>query len=201
VEEIALLPPSVAEVATAIPAFIGYTEFARDTNGKVITDPVKISSVLEFSLLFGGGYDVNDYTVKVDTASGNSIKSAIPDKRYFLFDIIRQYFDNGGGECYIVSVGSYADAIDFTKISGGIESIKKFDEPTLIVFPEGVLLKDGAGLPDLSKFSDLQKQALAQCNTRPCSAGPYVRPPLPALRKCEAQDQNDFVPPARSRPT
>ena len=164
VEEIALLPPSVAEVATAIPAFIGYTEFARDTNGKVITDPVKISSVLEFSLLFGGGYDVNDYTVKVDTASGNSIKSAIPDKRYFLFDIIRQYFDNGGGECYIVSVGSYADAIDFTKISGGIESIKKFDEPTLIVFPEGVLLKDGAGLPDLSKFSDLQKQALAQCN-------------------------------------
>jgi len=29
VEEISLFPPSVAEVATAIPAFIGYTEKAK----------------------------------------------------------------------------------------------------------------------------------------------------------------------------
>ena len=29
VEEISVFPPSVAEVETAIPAFVGYTEFAR----------------------------------------------------------------------------------------------------------------------------------------------------------------------------
>ncbi len=164
VEELSLFPPSVAEVATAIPAFIGYTEFALDTNLKPITEPVKITSLLEYATLFGESYDVKDYTVKVDTGAGNTIKSAVPDKRYFLYEMIRQYFDNGGSECYIVSIGNYKDAIDFTKISGGIDSLKKFDEPTLIVFPEGVLLKDGANNPDFSKLSDLQKQALAQCN-------------------------------------
>jgi phage tail sheath protein FI len=165
VEEISLIPPSVAEVATAIPAFIGYTEFALDGNLNPITLPVKISSLLEYGTLFGGPYDVKNYTVKVDTSTGNTIKSAVPDKRYFLYDIVRQYYDNGGGECYIVSVGSYTDAvITFAKLSGGIDQVKKFDEPTLIVFPEGVLLKDGGGLPDLSNLSNLQKQALSQCN-------------------------------------
>ena len=33
VEEISLLPPSVAQVETAIPAFIGYTEKALDEQG------------------------------------------------------------------------------------------------------------------------------------------------------------------------
>lgn len=164
VEEISIFPPSVAEVATAIPAFIGYTEFALDTNLKPITEPVKITSLLEYSTFFGAGYPVKDYSVKVDTTASNTIKSAVPDKRYFLYDIIRQYFDNGGSECYIVPVGTYKDAIDFTQISGGIDLIKKFDEPTLIVFPEGVLLKDGSDNPDFSRLSDLQKQALNQCN-------------------------------------
>jgi phage tail sheath protein FI len=163
VEEISIFPPSVAEVATAIPAFIGYTQFALDTNLKPITEPVKITSLLEYSTFFGEGYPVKNYTVKVDTTAANTINSAEPDKRYFLYDIIRQYFDNGGSECYIVSVGTYKDAIDFTRISGGIDLIKKFDEPTLIVFPEGVLLKDGDN-PDFSRLSDLQKQALNQCH-------------------------------------
>lgn len=165
VEEIALFPPSIAEVATAIPAFIGYTDIAQDTEQKTLRNiPVKITSLLEFTSLFGGGYNVKDYTVKVDTGNANMILSAVPDKRYFLYDSIRQYFDNGGGECYIVSVGSFNDNPDFTALSNGINTIKKFDEPTLIVFPEGVLLKDGTNKPDFSRLSDLQKQALSQCN-------------------------------------
>ena len=164
VEEIALFPPSVAEVATAIPVFIGYTEFALDGNGKPLKEPVKISSFLEFTILFGNAYGVKNYKVKVDTGNGNLIKSAVPDKRFFLYDTVRHYFDNGGSECYIASVGSFSDTIGFTALSDGIASIKKFDEPTLIIFPEGVLLKDAANAPDFSRLSDLQKQALAQCN-------------------------------------
>ena len=44
---ISTLPPSVAPVDTAIPVFLGYT-------AKAVSDPIKISSFLEFEQLFGG---------------------------------------------------------------------------------------------------------------------------------------------------
>ncbi len=50
VEEEAKFPPSVAQVETAIPAFIGYTE--KGTQNK----PTRISSMLEFEELFGKAY-------------------------------------------------------------------------------------------------------------------------------------------------
>jgi phage tail sheath protein FI len=46
VEEISTLPPSVAEVSTAIPAFFGYTE-----KGPPIA---RVSSFLEYTAAFGG---------------------------------------------------------------------------------------------------------------------------------------------------
>jgi phage tail sheath protein FI len=47
VEEIAKFPPSVAQVETAIPAFIGYTEKGPKN------EPTRISSMLEYETLFG----------------------------------------------------------------------------------------------------------------------------------------------------
>ena len=80
VEEISLFPPSVAEVATAIPAFIGYSEKAVDANMKSLTNtPVKINSLLEYSLLFGGPYDVQTFTI---TTVSNVVTAARPNKRF-----------------------------------------------------------------------------------------------------------------------
>ena len=43
INEISTLPPSIAQVSTAIPAFIGYTEKAEDENGLSLTGkPTKI---------------------------------------------------------------------------------------------------------------------------------------------------------------
>ena len=47
VEEIAKFPPSVAQVETAIPAFIGYTGQGPKN------EPTRISSMLEYKTLFG----------------------------------------------------------------------------------------------------------------------------------------------------
>jgi phage tail sheath protein FI len=162
VDEIPLFPPSVAQVATAIPAFIGYTQMARDTEGNTITQPVRIKSLLEFNTYFGGAYQPSSYTVKTDTAT-LEIVSGTADKRFHLYDCLRQYYDNGGGDCYIVSVGRFTDGIDATTISGGIESLRKYDEPTLIVFPDGVELTDGSNDPDVSSLAGLHQQALALC--------------------------------------
>ena len=46
VEEISTLPPSVAEVSTAIPAFIGYSEKGPEI--------ASIRTLLEYEELFGG---------------------------------------------------------------------------------------------------------------------------------------------------
>jgi uncharacterized protein len=162
VDEIPLFPPSVAQVATAIPAFIGYTQMARDTEGNTITEPVRIKSLLEFNTYFGGAYQPASYTIKTDTATLEIISGAA-DKRFHLHDCLRQYYDNGGGDCYIVSVGRFTDNIDATAISGGIESLRKYDEPTLIVFPDGVELLDGSNDPDVSSLAGLHQQALALC--------------------------------------
>jgi phage tail sheath protein FI len=162
VDEIPLFPPSVAQVATAIPAFVGYTQMAKDTDGVAITMPVRIKSLLEFNTYFGGAYVPAAYTVKVDTATLEII-SGTADKRFHLYDCLRQYYDNGGGDCYIVSVGKFTDVVGTTAISAGIELLRKYDEPTLIVFPDGVELLDGSNAPDVSSLAGLHQQALALC--------------------------------------
>lgn len=163
IKEVALFPPSVAQVETAIPAFVGYTEKAADPNDKSLANvPVRIKSLVEFQFLFGGEYVPESYKVVIN---GTAVDSVTPDKRFYLFDSLRQFYDNGGGACYIVSVGSYKESIGFNALKGGIEKLKKVDEPTLLLSPDAVGLKDSSDDPDLSKFSDLQKELLTQCAT------------------------------------
>jgi phage tail sheath protein FI len=78
-----------------------------------------------------------------------------------MYYAMRMYFANGGGACYIVSVGSYSDAPDVgddtTGMQGGLKALEQKDEPTIIVFPDGV------GLP-MTDYYDLVDLALDQCN-------------------------------------
>ncbi|MDO9613476.1 MAG: hypothetical protein Q7J86_03005, partial [Bacteroidota bacterium] len=164
VKEVPLFPPSVAQVETAIPAFVGYTEKAADPNGKLLIDlPVKIKSLVEFQSLYGIGYTPSSYKVIADNTKGNSLVSVTPNKQFYLYDALRQFYDNGGGDCYIVSVGSFTDTINFDRLKAGFDRLRKFDEPTLLLSPDAVGLKDVGDNPDLSKFSELQKLALKQC--------------------------------------
>ncbi|WP_121809707.1 phage tail sheath C-terminal domain-containing protein [Mucilaginibacter kameinonensis] len=164
VQEIALFPPSVAQVETAIPAFIGFTAFALTPEGKSLANvPTRIKSLLEFESLFGGAYV--PATIKVTVNPGNrQILGVAPDKRFHLYVSLRQYFDNGGGPCYIVSVGDFSSAVTAPPISGGIDTLTAEDEPTLILFPDAVELI-AAGNPDLVAFSNLQTKALGLCAT------------------------------------
>ena len=53
VEEISKLPPSVAEVETAIPAFIGYTKNDSYNGMNLTAKPVRIKSLAEYVEIFG----------------------------------------------------------------------------------------------------------------------------------------------------
>src|SRR6185437_14050150 len=80
----------------------------------------------------------------VDTTAGNAVGAVSPrvgstERRYRLFSAVRHYYANGGGPCYIVSVGSYSDApvvgTATTGLLGGLTSVAPVDDPTLLVFP------------------------------------------------------------------
>lgn len=158
IEEISTLPASIAQVETAIPAFIGYTERAIK-NGKPLQNvPTKIDSLLEYEEYFGKGPEI---IISVDLNTDNSVDTVSFNSSFCLYDSMRMFFSNGGGECYIVSVETYENA-DVTTAKEdmitALETLRKEDEPTLLLFPDAVnLIADGA------KLGELQKTALKQC--------------------------------------
>ena len=148
-------PNSVVEVATAVPAFIGYTEKAENGTSSLLNKPFRIASFAEYIHYFGGsptykfelhktGYGViPDFTVK-NTAY--SILRA--DVEFRLFDAIRLFYQNGGGICYIVSVGDYTNGIskgmldgtDATNPGTGLLTLEKEQEPTMVLVPDALSL-------------------------------------------------------------
>lgn len=163
VEEISTFPPSVAQVETAIPAFIGYTEKAFIDgidyhDGTGIIKPIKISSLPDFEFLFGAAPDPT--TIEVDLKSDNSVNSANINGVNLLYDTIRMFYINGGGACFIVSVGAHrplATPVNKDKLIAGLNSLEKVDEPTLLVIPETVHLSD-------SNAGEVHAAMLSQCN-------------------------------------
>lgn len=133
VVEKTILPPSVVQVSTAVPVFVGYTK-----NG-TLGNAVRITSLKEYEEKLGKG-KIYSFTT---TAAGSGYTATMPAVNFFLYEAIQLYFMNGGGPCYIISIGdttSTISAAHFTDSDNGIPSIEKLDEPTLICFPEAVSL-------------------------------------------------------------
>src|SRR5436853_1888793 len=106
VVEKSLFPPSVAQVETAIPAFIGYTEKAKEyLADDLLNKPKRISSLKEYERFFGFGSQIT--VNRVDIGMDNSVLSTDISQKYILYDSLRVFFDNGGGDCFIISVGKY----------------------------------------------------------------------------------------------
>ncbi len=140
VREKSLLPPSVAEVATAIPAFIGYTvNVTDDKQQSMIQKPYRITSMVEYETLFGGAYlESFELAPKAD-GSGYKVKDASP-AMYFLHQAVSHFFANGGGACYIISVGQAGDSSgpDKEKYYDAIDLLNEVDEVTMISTPETI---------------------------------------------------------------
>lgn len=169
IKEVSVFPPSVAQVETAIPAFIGYTEKAQ----KIVADdlrevPTRITSLLEYEQYFGGADKemaivVNIYDV-IDSSANVTRTIQVPDpvnkSAFKMYYSLQMYFANGGGPCYIISVGDYSGTVSKPDLdaTGGLAELAKEDEPTLIVFP------DATSLAQISSFHNLMKEALTQCH-------------------------------------
>jgi Bacteriophage tail sheath protein len=160
-------PSSVVEVATAVPAFIGYTEKHLNKEQSLLFQPRRITSLTEFEQYFGGPPSLAasfTITAKAPKALDDKRTMAVmagprdpvvrqdkaeyylartdASRRYHLYYGLKSFYQNGGGPCFIVSIGKYADdetpnPDHFTK---GIDALLKEQEPTMLVFPDAVLM-------------------------------------------------------------
>jgi len=168
-------PNSVVEVATAVPAFVGYTEFASDGGKPLTNKPFRISSLAEFERYFGGAPPAKfkiavaaaavepDFKVKdaKGVETGYSLTLAKETRQFRLYYAMRHFFQNQGGACWIVSVGGYGTAaapgdIDGEQLTKGIDQLELEQEPTMLVIPDAVELKQA----DCIK---LQQDMLSHC--------------------------------------
>lgn len=155
-------PNSVVEVATAVPAFIGYTEKAENGGKSLANSPCRITSMAEFRNYFGGAptplfrLDAVTEGEAGLAVTGSGYTLTQNSGNYLLYYSMLQFFQNGGGPCYIVSVGSYSDDVEADKLMGGITRLITEQEPTMVVIPEAMLL-------DEESCISVQQAMLAHC--------------------------------------
>lgn len=157
IEEIPKLPPSIASVETAIPAFIGYTQKAQlKEPDDLLNKPRRITSMLEYEQFFGGPLPETSIQVTIDTTQSNKIdvQGKVTDpSRYLMYYSLQMFFINGGGDCYIVSVGDYSGAgvILTADLLTGLDEVAKVNEVTLILFPDAINLTQAGNYYDVYK--------------------------------------------------
>ena len=141
IEEKNAFPNSIVPLATAVPAFVGYTEMAVWNNRDLHHIPTKISSLSDYQAMFGAGPKT---LFQLESDPKDGFKQSVTSGRFFLYRCLQLYFANGGGACYIVSIGNYADITQPlpTDFSGGIDTLQKEQEPTLLLCPDTVALAD-----------------------------------------------------------
>ena len=147
---------SIVEVETAIPVFIGLTGAAQDGTSSLLNKPVRISSMTEYNTYFGGAptpqFILSSEEIKdddedkylfcfPDNEKKMALKCKAPEHIYTLYYHMVLFFANGGGTCYVVSLGGY-NADFYESYSANKDTvfanIKKEQDITMVVVPESV---------------------------------------------------------------
>ena len=153
IDEVSTFPPSVVPVETAIPAFLGYTRNTQFQGEPLVNRPKRLTNFLEFEQVFGPGPDIGGFTVTVDP-DGNVITGVRDPRdmgggtataaRFTQHAALRHFYANGGGDCYVVSLGDLSartTAQIGTNHTAGLDALALEDEPTLIVMPDLTLIR------------------------------------------------------------
>lgn len=131
-------PNAVTPVATAVPAFIGYTPRAGYQGTSYYNKPVRITSLAEYMALFSlpapqAQYSPQYYLVEqasvpaagASVTVNNTVYAILPDPNtiYYLYNAIRLFFLNGGGAAWVVSVGPYGAASGAPVAAPGVQAV------------------------------------------------------------------------------
>lgn len=192
INELNAFPNSVVAVATAVPAFIGYTPQAAYEGKSYTNVPCKITSFAEFQAIYCypnpalpanavKQYNPEYYLVQQKSKPAddyylvinNACYSILPDPNtiYYLYNSIQLFYQNGGGDAYIVSVGTYGAPskkpmsagqqiinpnVLLNDLMDGLALLKNEQEPTMYICPEATLLS-------VADNGTLMQEMLLQC--------------------------------------
>jgi phage tail sheath protein FI len=185
-------PNSVVPVATAVPAFIGYTPQAEYNGKSYINLAQKITSFADFQAIYcypnqappassAVQYSPEYYLVEQKSKPENNEYMVIndlyyailpdPNTIYYLYNSIKLFYQNGGSDAYIVSVGTYGPPsaqpmgigkqivnpnVSLAALTGGLQLLLNEQEPTMYICPEATLLS-------VADNGTLMQDMLAQC--------------------------------------
>lgn len=156
---------STVEVATAVPAFVGYTQKAANGNVSLLNRPFRISSMAEFRTYFGGAPTPVFSISEQESGAEHTIRSGetfykveLTSQKFTMYYQMLSFFANGGGSCYIVSVGDYEKDLSPDSINAGIDALEKEQEPTMLVCPESVCLSE-------SDYKSVVEKMLSHCGS------------------------------------
>ena len=162
---------SVVQVSTAVPVFIGYTERAS-VNGKSFhMKPILINSLSEYEIIYGGApspvfslqetEDKDNCDVNINGIS--YLLNQNEKSKFYLYYSLKLFFDNGGSDCYIISIGQYGENPDKLEISPdkfkeAIDILESEETPTMLLMPDSLLLNEEDG-----SYYNVQTYALKHC--------------------------------------
>jgi uncharacterized protein len=165
IEDIPLFPPSINAVPTGITAFIGYTERHDLAGRSLLNIPTPIRSLLEFEQHFGGDA-LHQFNIKA-TQRGQTTDFNVLTKDYYLIQTspnfllyrsLRLFFNNGGLECYVVSVGNYQNTINTNALVTGLSALKNDTHCSIVAIP------DVAALGSANECALVQQTLLTFCS-------------------------------------
>lgn len=176
INEVNAFPNSVVPVASAVPAFIGYTPQAMYQGKSYTNVPQKITSFSEFQAIYcypdppapanpAKQYNPEYYLLQQPSEPNDpgyviidgNYYSVLPDPStiYYLYNSVKMFYQNGGGDAYIVSVGSYGAPskspmalgtplvnpnVKLSELTAGLALLLNEQEPTMYICPEATLL-------------------------------------------------------------
>lgn len=167
IQELPFNTPTIAGVATAIPAFIGPVRNTNAPDGTTLIGSTwRISSLPEFEALFGipaassfniradKRIDQNGALLGVDV-SYQVAPERIPTGQRLFYHALQLYFDNGGGPCHIRPIDTTANAQ--ANFEDAITALESTDEITLNVIVNSI----GA---DAANYGTLATASMQSCN-------------------------------------
>ena len=145
---------SVVAAPTAIPVFIGYTAKAERGHESLLNTPHRVDSFKEFLNFYGRGPKIS-FSIKAKGNSDYSLK-VNPESQFHLYNSLRLFYANGGGPCYIVSVGNYSSGVKLKELQAGLEVCIAEQEPSLVLSPDSVNL-------DSKECMEFYREVLNHC--------------------------------------
>jgi uncharacterized protein len=179
---------SIVPISTALPVFIGYTEKAAINGKDCFNQLVSIASMEEFETIFGGAPKVQFDLIASDQSlvakeTGSAVNpfsvnvlynipfQLIPTTvNYRLYSGLQHFFMNSGGSCFVISIGTYdysqATLRDPAPFLSALQLLETETDPTLLVIPDAMELKNNQASDLISKYGDcckVQEAMLQHC--------------------------------------